>query len=497
MSEASASVTTASKAALAPLKSWRESSPPFGERSNLPVEACTLAFFLVFWTNLAVVASRFHGVPQVVASGVVVLLVVPIAKYLVIDRQPFAITPALPFVFAFLGALFLSAALSSDPAISRGALPTYLSEGLLLYLLVSNAARGSRTLNHVVWVLILAGSLLGALSVYQELTHSYANDFGGLAQVDRLDTGGGFNIAPEGEEEKVLRPRLGGPLGSENRYAQILAVLLPLALIRVFREASRRLRLAAVGSSLLITGGLLLTFSRGAAVGVAATLLLMMLLRELRIRDFVALLAVITAVVAFVVPDYVIRLTSLQDVGAISSDPTQVSDSAILGRTTENLAAWHTFLDHPLTGVGPAVYFREYSREYANRLGLRYLQSERRGHSLYLELAADTGIIGLAGFLAMVGATLIYLHRGARYWRDRDPQRAMLASSLFFGLFAYLATAAFLHLSYQRYFWVLLALGNAVVWSLQREAEDEHLGVADRRQRIRTGLSAQEERGIA
>jgi putative inorganic carbon (HCO3(-)) transporter len=437
-------------------------------------EICALAFFLIFYTNLAVIAVRYHGVPQILGSAVALLLVVPLVRYIVVERQPFVVTPVLPFVFAFLGALFLSATFSSEPEVSRGALPLYLSEGLLLYLLVSNAVRTTQILNRVVWILILAGSLLGALSVYQELTHSYANDFGGFAQVDRLETGGGFNITPE-SDEKVLRPRLGGPLGSENRYAQILAVLLPLALVRVFREPSKRLRVVAAGGSLLITGGILLTFSRGAAVALAATLALMVLFREIQVRHFALLLAVLTAFVIFVVPDYVVRLSSLEGATAspLSSEPSSDVDSAILGRQTENRAAWKTFLDHPLVGVGPGVYFREYSREYANRLGLRYLGSERRAHSLYLELAADTGMLGLAAFFGMVGATMISLYRSARLWRPHDPQRAMLASSFIFALVAYLTTAAFLHLSYQRYFWVLLGLANAVIWSLGREAEEQ------------------------
>jgi hypothetical protein len=79
----------------------------------------------------------------------------------------------------------------------------------------------------------------------------------------------------------------------------------------------------------------------------------------------------------------------------------------------------------------------------------------------------------------MVGTALALLYRGAQQWRERDPDRALLASSFFFALFAYLACAAFLHLSYQRYFWVLLALASAVIWALRQEAEceDESGGV--------------------
>lgn len=453
---------------------WQGDRPALARPRGLADDVAVLAFFFIFYANLAVVASRLHGVPQFVASAVVLLVVIPVVRYLVVERQPLVVTPVLPLVFAFLGALFLAAVFSNDPSVARAPLGTYLTEGLILYLLVTNAVRTTSTLTRVVWALILAGALMGAVSVVQELTHTYANDYGGLAQVDRFGTGGGFNVAPQDAPEKILRPRLGGPLGSENRYAQILAAVLPLALIRVFRERKRRLRLAATGCSLLIMGGLLLTFSRGAAVAVAATLAFMALLRELPIRHLLAALAVLILLVALVVPDYVTRLRSLDSVTALSSsDSSQLPDSAIIGRKTENLATWHTFLDHPIVGVGPGVYFREYSRQNANRLGLKYLSSERRGHSLYLELAADSGLIGVGSFLAMVGTALVLLHRSARRWRPHDPERAMLASSFLFGLFAYLACGIFLHLSYQRYFWVLLALASSTIWVLRQDAKNE------------------------
>jgi putative inorganic carbon (HCO3(-)) transporter len=432
-----------------------------------------IVFFFVFYTNLAVVLTRFHGVPQIIASSVAVLLLIPITRALIVGRQPIVVTPVLPLVLIFLGTLFLAGVRSPDPAAVQNAIGLYLTEGLLLYLLVSNAVRTTHDLTRVIWTLILAGALMGGLSIFQELTHSYANEYGGFAQIDRLDTGGGFNVASDSVGQKELRPRLGGPIGSENRYAQILAVVLPLALIRAFRDPRRMGRLAAAGASVLIAGGIFLTFSRGAAVAVALTILMTMLLRELKVRNVLPALAVLAAIVFFVVPDYVVRLSSLEGVTALSSasDSTNRPDSALVGRQTENLAALHAFIDHPVTGVGPGVYFREYSRDYANRLGLRYLGSERRGHSLYLELMADTGIIGLTAFLSMVGAALVLLFRSSRYWRERDAERAVIASSLLFALIAYLVSAMFLHLSYQRYFWAVLGLASAAIWVL-RQGED-------------------------
>jgi putative inorganic carbon (hco3(-)) transporter len=456
-------------------RGWGE-DPVLVPTRNLAAEAAVLVFFFIFYANLATVVTRFHGVPQIVASGVAALLFIPLAKYVVLERQPLVVTPVLVLVFAFLGALFLSAALSEDPNVSRDPVVGYLTEGLVLYLLVSNAVRTTSVLRQVMWVLILAGSFMGAFSIVQELTHTYSNEYGGLAQIDRLDTGGGFNIAAEDAPEKVLRPRLGGPFGSENRYAQIMAAVLPLALLQAFRGRKRSHRLAAGAGMLLIAGGICLSFSRGAAVAVVATLAAMVLLRELRVRHALALFTLLAALVVLAVPDYITRLSSLRGVTALSSTDSsgeQQPDSSIVGRQTENLAAWNSFLDHPVIGVGPGVYFKEYSRDYGNRLGLKYLQSERRGHSLYLELAADTGMIGLGAFLAMVGTALVLLYRAAKEWRPRDPDRALLASSFFFALFAYLVSGVFLHLSYQRYFWVLLALASSVIWALRQDGEDE------------------------
>ena len=462
---------------------WRGAAAASGP-SRVP-DLVVLLFVFVFYTNLAVVLTRFHGVPHIVASGIAVLLLVPIVKYVLVERQPLVVTPILPLVFVFLAALFLSATLSREPDVVRGAIDLYLTEGLLLFLLVSNAVRTTRMLTMVAWTLVAAASLLGAISIVQEVTHTYENNYAGLAQVDRLDVGGNFNIAPDTAEEKELRPRLGGPLGSENRYAQILAVIFPFALLRAFRDPRLRFRLLGAAASVLIASGIILSFSRGAAVALAGTIMLMVLLRELRLRHFVLALTALTAVVLIAFPHYLIRISSLEKITSLSSAETTTDgpDSAIVGRQTENLAAWNTFLDHPLTGVGPGVYFHEYSREYANRLGIRYLESDRRGHSLYLEMAADIGMVGLAAFAAMVGSALVLLHRAMRYWRRVDPERWLLASSIFFGIVAYLASAAFLHLSYQRYFWILLALASSAVWALRADRAagvPEHAGDAAR-----------------
>jgi O-antigen ligase len=122
--------------------------------------------------------------------------------------------------------------------------------------------------------------------------------------------------------------------------------------------------------------------------------------------------------------------------------------------------------------VGPGQFFTRYSAEYGNALDLRFLRENRRAHNLYLEIAADTGALGLAAFLAIVGVTMTQLWRLSVFWRRRQPELAGLAQAFLLALVAYMATGIFLQLAYQRYFWFLLALASATVWVLKREAMD-------------------------
>ena len=58
---------------------------------------------------------------------------------------------------------------------------TFASEGLLLYVLMTNAVRDWRTLQAVFIALLAVGTLLGGLSVFQEVTGTYDNQYGGFA----------------------------------------------------------------------------------------------------------------------------------------------------------------------------------------------------------------------------------------------------------------------------------------------------------------------------
>ncbi|HKB15797.1 MAG TPA: O-antigen ligase family protein, partial [Planctomycetota bacterium] len=137
-------------------------------------------------------------------------------------------------------------------------------------------------------------------------------------------------------------------------------------------------------------------------------------------------------------------------------------DGAMAGRVTEMLAAGYVFADHPVIGIGPGM-FKQYSQRYGNRLGIRRLEEGRRAHSLYLELAAENGALGLFAFLGAVGVTLLGLDRVRRGFAREDPEISRTATAWFLVLVVYLGTGLFLHLAYERYFYVSLALGGCAL----------------------------------
>lgn len=420
-------------------------------------DVATLIVVFILYSNAAVVAVRFHNVPYIVGAAFPALLLLPLASYLIIRRQQLIMTPALPLLFVYLGIQLVGALLARSFNLALPSLMTFLLEGLVIYVLVTNAVRTPTMLRQIIWVLLLAGLLLGAVPLYQQLTRSFDNEFGGFGQVAPT----GFRTGEETLQGEVRQPRLAGAIGEQNRFAQIMLVLVPLGLFRFWGERSTFLRLLALGITAVISVGVVLAFSRGAAVGFILMLVIMLSLRTIKPYQF-GIIILGTILLLLAMPQYNQRLVSIPSAASMFSDEPggEEPDGAIQGRTVEMLAAVYVFLDHPVIGVGPGM-FRYYSAEYGNRLGIRMLQGNRESHSLYLDIAANHGLLGLICFLAIIYITLRDLIRARHRWLEEHPELANMATGLMLGIISYLTTGLFLHLAYARYFWLILALGAA------------------------------------
>jgi O-antigen ligase len=421
-------------------------------------------FLLLLWMNVPAVLVDYQGVPSFVVDATVLLLLVPVARAL-LQREPVIVTPAFVAMLIFVAANLLSAATSTNPGLAAETVTTVLAEGLLVYVLVSNAVRTVSMARLAIVILVISSAAMGAIAVHQELTGAYRNPYLGFAQNTLQDD----TELPD--PNGTVRPRMEGPVGEKNRFAQVLLVVLPLALFGIHVRRRMWVRVAQAMTAVLILAGIFLTYSRGAAVALGLLAAVLVVRRYVRLGHMLALIAAFSLTVVIVAPDFVARVGSLGAVAGWVSGEGEDPDGAVIGRATSNIAALLVFVDHPLTGVGPGVYAEDYSQRYANRLGLRYFIEERRAHNMYVEWAAELGIGGLAAGVALIAISMTQRAGLRAYWLSRRRDHADLAGAFYLALLAYAGSAVFLHLSYMRYFFTLLALANAVIWILQRERE--------------------------
>jgi O-antigen ligase len=138
------------------------------------------------------------------------------------------------------------------------------------------------------------------------------------------------------------------------------------------------------------------------------------------------------------------------------------------------LAAGRMAIDHPLFGVGPEMS-GSFTRQYGQIGGLRALQGPRETHCLFLEVAAENGLPGLLLFLGMLGASVLSLLRIRQQVVGRNSELEHTVSGFLLALTGYLTMGIFLHMSYIRYFWLMLAMADAcygVALSTAAKAQD-------------------------
>jgi O-antigen ligase len=214
-----------------------------------------------------------------------------------------------------------------------------------------------------------------------------------------------------------------------------------------------------------------LTYSRGAFLTVGLLVLFLLVWRYIKPARLALAGLVLIAIVAVTAPGVLNRVGSIGGVSLLGKQDAKVTDGAITGRATEMLAALAVYLDHPFIGVGPGQYVPFYSEKYQllDELSFRHLPRPREAHNLYFSIGAETGSAGLLVFFLIVGTLFVGLRWARRFWLPRSRRRADLAVAFSLSLVAYLGTGMFLHLSFERYLWFLVAITSAAVHVLRQD----------------------------
>ncbi|MCP4423929.1 MAG: hypothetical protein GY803_05520 [Chloroflexi bacterium] len=410
-----------------------------------------LALFLLLYTRFSDVSIEYLNMPSSAKPFIAFLLLIVILRWVAYKERPQGWQwPAfLIALYGLVGALSLFVAVNEGA--TQEALSDFVKDGIII-LLIAIFLKRRETLRGAIWVILAAGIFLGSLSVYQQITLTYQNPYWGFAQAPLMHIVG---------QEHAFR--IGGPMGSPNAFAQIMIPIIALAFHRMMVEEKWVLKGIAAYAFIIAVLTVVFTFSRNGFATMVVVIVISLIRRPPKPAVMVILL-LLTFPLANLMPEsYLDRVSTLTDlIPGVGDQNAAVQEVSFRGRISENLAGWMMFRDHPIMGVGLANY-PEYYQQYSRQLGVDDRSVQRGAHNLYLQIAAEQGLVGLFTFGVLVFAAFYRMRQAKQIFSRRGEDEFVdLAAALTVGFLGYLIAGIFIHLAYPRYFWLLYGLAIAL-----------------------------------
>lgn len=279
--------------------------------------------------------------------------------------------------------------------------------------------------------------------------------------------------------------RLAAFFGDPNTFAAFLSASIPFALFGATGLRTRRGRRIALAAAFLLVLALWLSFSRGGWLGAVGGFAVAALIVDHRPIRVGALVVSVALVVALVMPRNLLCSTCEDGpdlVGSTFGRVGTVGGGEDL-RVRFILNGLPIVADHPLLGVGPGRYGGAAADIYHTPVYARYGTDElfanptqRTVDDFWLHLVVESGLLGLAAYLAMVGAALGPILRGAR--NAAWGRKVMLAgiSGAVIGLAINALTTMLLEANSVAFlFWFLLGVGSQLARAPDADPADPPL----------------------
>lgn len=260
--------------------------------------------------------------------------------------------------------------------------------------------------------------------------------------------GGVFTLAGGGGD-RVWGPA-GTFIGGNNEIGLALNMTVPLLRFLQLNARDKRVRLGLMAAMGLTVVAILGTQSRGALVGLAI-MGLWLIFKSRRKGPLLAMLAALLIPLALFMPEsWYQRMDTIQN---------YEQDRSALGRINAWWAAWYLALDRPLgAGIG-ALTNQDTMTAYAPDP-----TNYHDAHSIYFQVMADQGLIGLGLYLTLGFVTLGAI-RAIIKETKKDPRLFWLrdlAAMVNVSLAAFAASGAFLGLGYFDFMFALVAVVAAM-----------------------------------
>jgi O-antigen ligase len=271
-----------------------------------------------------------------------------------------------------------------------------------------------------------------------------------------------------------------GFMGDENDMALACCTAFPFAFFGFERLTGWKKIVSGVLAVVFVVA-IVVSFSRGGFVGLAAVALFCFYFSRKKLQNIAVGIAAIVAFMAFAPAQYIDEIRSIQETQEGTAETRRFLWDAAIGM-------WK---DSPIIGVGGGGSsflvgkFQPRDAKYDHPSYRERNWSGQAVHSLYFQLLAEMGSVGVALYGAMVYLhfrTLNRLRRDvARETSPRDPLRRdteLYAGALAGGMIGFLAPAAFISVLHYPYVWYLsafaLALDRGVRAELARRVPARH-----------------------
>lgn len=321
------------------------------------------------------------------------------------DREASHIPPYL--VIAMLALLF-TMVLSTTVALNISSSLKEISKWLEFIIVILLGGQYLRTRRQI-WAIVALICLAGISQAF----YGYIQAF--------------FNLGPQSFIRDASL-RVYGTFDQPNPYAGYINIPLSISLALTLLGRNWLTRILAGLTTIILGIAEYLSQSRGGEMAIAAALVFIVLAGMPRIRTFmrvfiILLLGLFEGLLAGWIPLHifspVMHFLGLVQISFL--EPTSQDYS-----TAERLAHWfaglHMFLDHPLLGVGIGNYANAYPQYFITI----FTDPLGHAHNYYINIAAETGSIGLTAFVLFLLAVFVAgrhsLLEISKKWRQAKAQ---------------------------------------------------------------------------
>lgn len=323
----------------------------------------------------------------------------------------------LPILFLWICLLSSTKAKDLSLAFNR----IFVLTGLIIeYSLVVLIIRDRKLLSTVVTILLALGSFFSIIGLYQLIDPSFL-------VLNR---------------EHISSNRVISLMNDPNYFGNFLIVLIPLGICKLFSSSKWGERSVLLVQNMIMITCLIFTFSRGAMVALLVAIFFMVCKTSYKKRG----LAFLISSIGYMAIMYIYFVSSLDPFHRLMT-----LDTSTYARVYFGKAAFAMMQDNPILGRGIGNFIVNCS----NYIPLGAFYTMGVAHNMFLEVGAETGIIGFLIFLVIAGFALRNMLRALN---SKDEKFHSIALGFASGFIGFLIHGLSVSFQFSKIFWFLLGI---------------------------------------